>query len=458
MNFSNVNASKRSKLTEVQFSHSRESAAERGFSFFGSMLRTLPRHSRRLPGMHGLRSKCLKLWDYLPFLAVSTCLFLLPCGVRGAQLLANSLTLAPGGSGIVVVSFSSQAAQVSGLQFDMGFDSSAMSVVGIPGSAIRSAGKNLYGADLSAGQRRTLVAGLNQNLLGDGAILTLFVNVLPSASAGTYTISMKNALGTDPAGNAVAIPDASGVIAISGQPGGGVAIQSGGVLNAASLLPGAVSAGEVVTLIGSGIGPLQPATLQVLASGLVSTNLSNTIVSFDSVQAPLLYAGLNQINAVVPFEVSGQANSLLTITHNGQITSSISMMIAPTAPAIFTQNATGTGQAAALNQDGSLNTPLNPATQGSIVTVYVTGAGQTNPPGLTGGISLAPGSMALSTTATIGGVPADVLYSGPSPDLIAGVSQFNLQIPAGASSALAAPILIRIGNIVTQDGVTLSVR
>lgn len=288
--------------------------------------------------------------------------------------------------------------------------------------------------------------------------MTLFVNVLPSASAGTYTISMKNALGTDPAGNAVAIPDASGVIAISGQPGGGVAIQSGGVLNAASLLPGAVSAGEVVTLIGSGIGPLQPATLQVLASGLVSTNLSNTIVSFDSVQAPLLYAGLNQINAVVPFEVSGQANSLLTITHNGQITSSISMMIAPTAPAIFTQNATGTGQAAALNQDGSLNTPLNPATQGSIVTVYVTGAGQTNPPGLTGGISLAPGSMALSTTATIGGVPADVLYSGPSPDLIAGVSQFNLQIPAGASSALAAPILIRIGNIVTQDGVTLSVR
>jgi uncharacterized protein (TIGR03437 family) len=243
-----------------------------------------------------------------------------------------------------------------------------------------------------------------------------------------------------------------------GQPGGVAAIQSGGILNAASLLPGAVSAGEVITLIGSGIGPLQPATLQVLTSGLVSTNLSNTIVSFDSVQAPLLYAGLNQINAVVPFEVSGQTSTLLTITHNGQKTPSISAAIAPAAPAIFTQDANGIGQAAALNQDGSLNTPLNPAEQGSIVAVYLTGAGQTNPLGLTGGITPAPGSMALSTTATIGGLPAEVLYSGPAPGLIAGVSQVNLRIPAGAGSSLAAPISIRFGNAVTQDGVALSLR
>jgi uncharacterized protein (TIGR03437 family) len=328
----------------------------------------------------------------------------------------------------------------------------------ISGAAIRSASKNLYGLDLSAGLRRILIAGLNQNSLSDGPILTLFVNVLPSAGVGAYAISIQNALGADPYGNAVAIPDASGAITISGELGDVAAIQSGGILNAASLLPGAVSAGEVITLIGSGIGPLQPAMLQVLPSGLVSTNLPNTIVGFDSVQAPLLYAGLNQINAVVPFEVSGKTSTALTISHGGQKTPPILVTIAPAAPAIFTQDASGIGQAAALNQDGSLNTPLNPAGQGSIVTVYLTGAGQTNPPGLTGGITLAPGSMALSTTATIGGLPAEVLYSGPAPGLIAGVSQVNLRIPAGASSSLAAPISIRVGNAVTQDGVTLSLR
>jgi uncharacterized protein (TIGR03437 family) len=394
----------------------------------------------------------------LRFLAVSTCFFLLPYGVLGAQLAASSLTLSPGSSGIVKLSYSSLSDQVSGLQFDIGFDSSALSVIVIPGPAIRSASKNLYGSDLGAGLRRVLVSGLNQNSLSDGPILTLFVDVLPTASVGAYTISIKNALGADPYGNPVAIPDASAAITISGQLGEIAAIQSGGILNAASLLPGPVSAGEVITLIGSGIGPLLPATLQILASGLVSTDLSNTIVSFDSVPAPLLYAGLNQINAVVPFEVSGQTSTLLTITHGGQKTPSILVTIAPAAPAIFTQDTTGIGQAAALNQDGSLNTPLNPAGQGSIVAVYLTGAGQTNPPGLTGGITPAPGSMALSITATIGGLPAEVLYSGPAPGLIAGVSQVNLRIPAGASSSPAAPISIRVGNAVTQDGVALSLR
>ena len=421
-------------------------------------MRTLPRHSGEPPGLDELRSKCSNLWGCLPFLAVSTCFILLPCGALGAQLSADSLTLSPGGGGIVQVSYSSLTNKVSGLQFDIGFDSSALSVVVLSGPAIRSASKDLYGADLGAGLHRILVAGLNQNSLSDGPILTLFVNVLPTASAGTSAITIQNALGADPSGNAVAIPSASAAITISGKPGDVSAIQSGGILNAASLLPGAVSAGELITLIGSGIGPSQPATLQVLASGLVSTNLSNTIVSFDSVQAPLLYAGLNQINAVVPFEVSGKTSTTLTISRGGQVTPPILVPVAPAAPAIFTQDATGDGQAAALNQDGSLNTPLNPATQGSIVTIYVTGGGQTNPPAVTGGIAAAPGSMALPTTATIGGLPADVLYSGPAPGLIAGVSQFNLRIPAGASSSLAAPIYIHAGNTVSQDGVTLSLR
>ena len=112
-------------------------------------------------------------------------------------------------------------------------------------------------------------------------------------------------IAADPAGDAVAIPNASIAVTILGQPGGGAAIQRGGIVNSASWISGPVSAGEVVTLLGSGIGPAQPATLQILPSGLVSTNLSDTLLSFGSTQAPLIYAGQSQINAVVPFEVAG---------------------------------------------------------------------------------------------------------------------------------------------------------
>ena len=357
--------------------------------------------------------------------------FLSPCEVRGAQLAADSLTLSPGSSGIVEVSYSSLADQVSGLQFDIEFDNSALNVIAIPGIAVRSAGKDFYFADLGAGWRRILFVGLNQNSLSDGPVLTLFVNVLPSAGAGAYAISITNALGADPSGNAVSISGASGAIAISGQPGDVGAIQSGGILNAASLLPGPIAAGEAITLIGSGIGP------------------SNTTVSFDSVAAPLLYADLNQINLVVPFEVSGKASTVLTISNNGQVTPPLTVAVAPAAPAIFTQGATGVGQAVALNQDGSMNTPLNPASRGSIVTVYLTGSGQPNP---------ATRRRPLSFTATIDGFPAEILSSEPAPGLLAGVSQVNLRVPNSAGASLTAPVYIRVGNAVTQDGVALSLR
>ena len=199
-----------------------------------------------------------------PFLTVY--LLLSPWGARGAQLAANALTLPPGSSGIVELSYSSMGDQVTGLQFDVQFDSSALSVLMIPGPVLRSATKNLYGADLASGWHRTLVAGLNQNSMTDGAIVTLFVNVLPGATVGTYGLGITNSLGADSSGNAVTVTGALASITISGQLGEVAAIQSGGILNSASLQPGAVSPGEVVTLIGSGIGPIQPGTLQVLSS------------------------------------------------------------------------------------------------------------------------------------------------------------------------------------------------
>jgi trimeric autotransporter adhesin len=395
---------------------------------------------------------------WLRLIAIGSCFVLARGAACAAQIAAGSLTLSPATSGTLIVSYSSQGNSISGLQFDLAFNSGALSVIVVPGPAIGSAGKNLYTATLGAGSSRVLVAGLDQNSLSDGGILTIFVNVGPTAGPGSYTINLANAVGADPSGNAVSIPDASGAITISSQPGNGTAIQSGGILSAGSWLPGPVSPGEVVTLIGSGIGPAQPASLQLLPSGQVSTSLANTTVSFGSVQAPLIYAAPNQINAVVPFEVSGQTSTVLTIKQGAQQLPPITVPIAPATPALFTQNATGVGPVSALNQDWSLNTPLNPAVAGSVVTVYMTGTGQTNPPGLTGTITTAAGSTLLPTTATIGGLPAEVLYSGPAPGEIAGVGQINLRVPPGVNSSPVAPITIQIGTAVTQAGATLSIR
>ena len=48
-------------------------------------------------------------------------------------------------------------------------------------------------------------------------------------------------------------------------------------------------------------------------------------------------------------------------------------------PGIFTATGTGQGQAAVLNQDGTYNSPSNPAPRGSVIVFYAVGAGAMTP-------------------------------------------------------------------------------
>jgi uncharacterized protein (TIGR03437 family) len=138
-------------------------------------------------------------------------------------------------------------------------------------------------------------------------------------------------------------------------------------------------------------------------------------------------------------------------------------------PGIFTQNYSGTGPGAILNQDGVTgNGPGTPAAKGSVVSVYMTGEGQTSPAGVTGAIAPvnvpAPWKQPqLRATATVGGLPALVQYYGSAPGLVSGVMQVNVEIPANAPSG-AVPIVITLTDpatglsFSTQAQVTVSVQ
>ena len=90
------------------------------------------------------------------------------------------------------------------------------------------------------------------------------------------------------------------------------------------------------------------------------------------------------------------------------------------APGIFTQNASGSGPGAILNQDYTVNGPSHPASRGSTIVVYMTGEGQTAPVGVTGKVTtvntsgvgpLTPAPL-LPVSALIGGLPALVQFAG----------------------------------------------
>jgi len=135
--------------------------------------------------------------------------------------------------------------------------------------------------------------------------------------------------------------------------------------------------------------------------------------------------------------------------------------IVPASPSLFTADQSGKGQGAILNQDGSVNSDSNPADQGSIVVLWGTGDGQTDPPGVDG--VLAPDVLAdlarplLGVTVQIDNLDADVIYDGAAPGLVAGVLQINVRLPDGVHSG-DVPVVVSVGGYPSQPGVTLAIK
>lgn len=364
---------------------------------------------------------------------------------------------APGGSIIVPVVFASEKSSATVVQFDLEYDSSVMSLGVTIAEAARNSEKSLYTADVGPGQKRFVICGLNRIPILDGTIVTLFVIFKPDAATGLYPLKLSGVVGADPSAVPVPVKSTDGSVAVQQTTGIIARLQPSGVLNAASLLPGAVAPGEIITLIGAGIGP--PSAQQPDGSP-ASTVLDGTSVSFDGTPAPLLYAAPNQINAIVPYAAYGKSETKLrVITRQGQTLAEASLPVDQAVPAIFTLDASGVGPGAILNQDSTVNTPSNPADKDSVVVLFATGAGQTNPPGTDGQVAgdVLPQPL-LPVSVQIGGIDAKVLYQGAAPTMVAGVLQVNCIVPHSAPSGYSVPVVLTVGPARSFAGVSLAIK
>jgi uncharacterized protein (TIGR03437 family) len=110
-----------------------------------------------------------------------------------------------------------------------------------------------------------------------------------------------------------------------------------------------------------------------------------------------------------------------------------------------------------VNQDGSRNGTGHPTSAGEVLTIYVTGEGQTNPSGVDGRVGTAPLPTPVApVSVTIGGVPAEVRYAGGSAGAIAGVMQVNVVVPDRVFGVL--PLVVSVARVPSQAGVTIVVR
>jgi uncharacterized protein (TIGR03437 family) len=249
-------------------------------------------------------------------------------------------------------------------------------------------------------------------------------------------------------GNRIGVPPADWIDACGATP----MLNANGITNAASFATGPLSPGEIVTLFGSGMGPVTLAGLTINGFGLVDTLLAGTRVLFDGIPAPLVYTRSDVVSAVVPYATVGNSETQVQVEYLGQRSATGTFHIAATSPGIFKLGDAGGGIGIwVVNQDNTLNSPAHPATAGDIVVFYATGAGQTNPAGVDGSFASAPFPVPTQKVSlTIAGVQANLLYQGAAPLEIAGLLQINAVVPSGLAPSDTAPLVLTIGNAASQ--------
>ena len=223
-----------------------------------------------------------------------------------------------------------------------------------------------------------------------------------------------------------------------------------------------MAAGEVVTIYPANAGPQALVTAALTPDRRVATLIGGTRVLFDDTPAPMVYTVMGQMSLVVPYAVQGKLFTRLVVEYNGVKSRPLAVPIATVAPGIFTI-ASGTGSAALLNQDGSVNSPQRPADRGSVVVFFATGEGQTNPAGVDGRLNeftrLEDFPQPIQTPrVTIGGQPASILFAAGAPGFLAGLMQFNVRVPEGIAPGPDTLREISFGGVTSQPGVTIALR
>ncbi len=248
-------------------------------------------------------------------------------------------------------------------------------------------------------------------------------------------------------------------------------LKAGVLLNAASLQSNVpIAAGSIATLIGPGLVNQSPV---VSGSSWPTALLNRQVVINDQLVSPLYYFGPTQVNFQIPSNTPpGQQRVAVRTADTNELIAGGSLIAASVAPAIFTLTETGSGQAAVLNQDNTVNGAGNPAAIGSVIQIYGTGQGQVSPPvsdGTAASGSPTSNTVAVDTTSAqtcfatqpsmciaIGGAFGNIMYSGLAPGAI-GLWQINVTIPSGIATGNAVPMRVVIDGA-SSNLVTIAVK
>ena len=234
---------------------------------------------------------------------------------------------------------------------------------------------------------------------------------------------------------------------------------AGPVVNAASFQSNVLVPGSIVSLFGTDF-----ATGTASAVGLpLPDTLAGTRVQVNGSLAPLFYVSPTQINFQVPWRVAGGTLGAISLDFSDQSIATVPIVSA--SPGIFTVEHNGEGQGAVLIAGtGSYAAPVGeasrgfPVARGGYIEIYATGLGAVDNEPRDGSLASSdPLSRTIATpSVTIGGVPAEVTFSGLAPGQV-GLYQVNARVPHDAPVGDFVPLVLSMEGAVSNT-VTIAVR
>jgi uncharacterized protein (TIGR03437 family) len=231
---------------------------------------------------------------------------------------------------------------------------------------------------------------------------------------------------------------------------------------------GGIAQGSLFLVTGSGLGPT-PLVVDSSSKPFQQTTLAGTSVSVtigsSTTNALMYYTSDGQVSALLPSNTP-TGTGTVTVTYNGQASATSPITVVQNNPGIFTWTQNGQGIAIVTYPDYSVVSAIpgsgnlsgtgpgkyfGAANPGDTLILWATGLGPVS--GSDGsGAGLGQNMPNIQLAVWLGGVQAPVSYQGRSGCCI-GEDQIVFGVPANVPTGCAVPIVLQVGNNLSNYGV-----
>jgi uncharacterized protein (TIGR03437 family) len=226
------------------------------------------------------------------------------------------------------------------------------------------------------------------------------------------------------------------------------------VVSAASYQGSSLSPDSIVTAFGSNL-----AVRTELSRDLpLALELAGTYVTVNGVRAPLFFVSPSQINFAVPAGIdigmTGEA-SVIVSSPDGEFALGV-LKLTSASPSLFTFDASGKGEAAALATTDGLTyqqAPYDVSINGRPNMLAIFGTGFRH--------ATTGSSLVEAFSVSLGGIPARVIYAGAQGGMV-GLDQLNIEIPQAlqgdsSKAARSLPLILSVNGI-EANRVTITIK